>query len=71
VFPHSATEVAGAARDHGFHMPGCERLVSLIDPGKIASRRIAEKVGLRPEREAWKWNKEICVYAIRKGSLAT
>jgi RimJ/RimL family protein N-acetyltransferase len=31
-------------------MPGCERLVSLIDPGNIASRRVAEKVGLRPER---------------------
>jgi len=66
-----ATEAARAARDHGFHMPGCERLVSLIDPGNLASRRVAEKVGLTLEREVWKWNKEICVYAIRKGSLAT
>jgi RimJ/RimL family protein N-acetyltransferase len=31
-------------------MPGFERLVSLIDPGNIASRRVAEKVGLRQER---------------------
>jgi ribosomal-protein-alanine N-acetyltransferase len=66
-----ATEAARAARDHGFHMPGCERLVSLIDPGNLASRRVAAKVGLTLEREVWKWNKEICVYAIRKGSLAT
>jgi ribosomal-protein-alanine N-acetyltransferase len=66
-----ATEAARAARDHGFHMPGCERLVSLIDPGNLASRRVAAKVGLTLEREVWKWNKEICVYAIRKGSSAT
>ena len=66
-----ATEAARAARDHGFHMPGCERLVSLIDPGNLASRRVAEKVGLRPERGVWKWNKEICVYAIHKGNVPT
>jgi ribosomal-protein-alanine N-acetyltransferase len=66
-----ATEAARAARDHGFHMPGCERLVSLIDPGNLASRRVAEKVGLTLEKEVEKWGKRICVYAIRKGNLAT
>ena len=66
-----ATEAARAARDHGFHMPGCERLVSLIDPGNLASRRVAAKVGLTLEREVWKWNKEICVYAMHKGNVAT
>jgi RimJ/RimL family protein N-acetyltransferase len=62
-----ATEAARAARDHGFNTLGYERLVSLIDPGNLASRRVAEKVGLTLE----KWGKRICVYAIRKGSLAT
>jgi ribosomal-protein-alanine N-acetyltransferase len=66
-----ATEAARAARDHGFHTLGYERLVSLIDPGNLASRRVAERVGLTLEKKVWKWNKEICVYAIRKGSLAT
>jgi RimJ/RimL family protein N-acetyltransferase len=66
-----ATEAARAARHHGFHMLGYERLVSLIDSGNLASRRVAEKVGLTLEKKVWKWNKEICVYVIGKGSLAT
>jgi [ribosomal protein S5]-alanine N-acetyltransferase len=66
-----ATEAARAARDHGFNTLGYERLVSLIDPGNLASRRVAEKVGLTLEKEVEKWGKRICVYAIRKGSLAT
>ena len=65
-----ATEAARAARDHGFDTLGYERLVSLIDPGNLASRRVAEKVGLTLEKEVEKWGKRICVYAIRKGSLA-
>ena len=63
-----ATEAATAARDHGFNTLGYERLVSLIDPGNLASRRVAEKVGLTLEKEVEKWGKRIC---IRKGSLAT
>ena len=66
-----ATEAARAARDHGFHALGHERLVSLIDPGNLASRRVAEKVGLTMEREVEKWRKRICVYAIRKRGVAT
>jgi [ribosomal protein S5]-alanine N-acetyltransferase len=61
-----ATEAARASRDHGFHTLGYERLVSLIDPGNLASRRVAERVGLTLEKEVWKWNKKICVYAISK-----
>jgi ribosomal-protein-alanine N-acetyltransferase len=66
-----ATEAAMAVRDHGFHTLGYERLVSLIDPGNLASRRVAEKVGLSHEKEVEKWGKGICVYAIHKGSPAT
>jgi [ribosomal protein S5]-alanine N-acetyltransferase len=61
-----ATEAARACRDHGFRL-GYERLVSLIDPGNLASRRVAERTGLALEREVWKWNKNICVYAINRG----
>jgi ribosomal-protein-alanine N-acetyltransferase len=66
-----ATEAAIAARDYGFHTFGYERLVSLIDTGNRASRRVAEKVGLTLEKKVWKWNKMVCVYAINKGSVAT
>jgi [ribosomal protein S5]-alanine N-acetyltransferase len=57
-----ATEAARAVRDHGFAL-GYRRLVSLIDPGNLASRRVAEKTGLTLEKEVWKWNKKVCVYS--------
>jgi ribosomal-protein-alanine N-acetyltransferase len=66
-----ATEAAKAARDHGFYTLGYERLISLIDPANLASRRVAEKVGLTQEKEVRKWNKKICVYALSKGRAAT
>lgn len=61
-----APEAATAVRDHGFQALGFERLVCLIDPRNLASRRVAEKIGLTLEKETWKWNKNICVYAIGK-----
>lgn len=42
-----ATEAAIAVRDHAFAVLGLPRLVSLIRHGNLASRRVAEKVGLR------------------------
>ena len=45
-----ATEAALAIRDHGFGPLGRDRLVSIIHRDNLASRRVAEKVGLRPER---------------------
>lgn len=65
-----ATEAARASRDHGFHTLGYGRLVSLIDPRNLPSRRVAERVGLTLEKEVWKWNKKICVYAISKDENA-
>jgi [ribosomal protein S5]-alanine N-acetyltransferase len=65
-----ATEAAMASRDHGFHTLGYGRLVSLIDPRNLPSRRVAEKVGLTLEGEIRKWNKKICVYAIGKDENA-
>ena len=59
-----ATEAAQACRDHGFDLLGCHRLVSLIAPGNLASRRVAEKVGMNLEKQIHKWGKNICVYAI-------
>jgi [ribosomal protein S5]-alanine N-acetyltransferase len=42
-----ATEAAAAVRNYAFQVLGLPRLVSLIRHGNFASRRVAEKVGLR------------------------
>ena len=61
-----ATEAARACRDYGFERLGYRRLVSLVDPGNLASRRVAEKVGMTLEQEVEKWGKRVCLYAIER-----
>lgn len=46
-----ATEAASAVRDHAFDALGLERLISLVRVCNAASRRVAEKIGMRLERE--------------------
>jgi RimJ/RimL family protein N-acetyltransferase len=46
-----ATEAARAVRDYGFNELQLPRLISLIHPENLASRRVAEKNGMTPERE--------------------
>jgi ribosomal-protein-alanine N-acetyltransferase len=53
-----------AARDYGFYTLGYRRLVSIIDPANLASRRVAEKTGFTLEKKVEKWGKVVCVYAI-------
>jgi RimJ/RimL family protein N-acetyltransferase len=45
-----ATEAAIAARDLAFGRFGLSRLVAIIHPDHIASRRVAEKIGMHEER---------------------
>ena len=45
-----ATEAATAARDLAFRRFRLSRLVAIIHPDHIASRRVAEKIGMRAER---------------------
>lgn len=45
------TEAAGAVRDHAFRDCKLSRVISLIHPENIRSRRVAEKNGLTVERE--------------------
>jgi RimJ/RimL family protein N-acetyltransferase len=59
-----ATEAARACRDYAVNRLGHTRLISLIDPGNLASRRVAEKVGMSVEKEIVKWSKRLCVYAL-------
>ena len=46
-----ATEAARAVRDHAFNDLRIERVISLIHPENLASRRVAEKNGMAPEKE--------------------
>jgi RimJ/RimL family protein N-acetyltransferase len=46
-----ATEAVTAARDYAFHALGLTRLIAMIDPGNVASIRVAEKAGLRYEAD--------------------
>ena len=45
------TEAARAVRDHGFRDWKLSRVVSLIHPENIPSRRVAEKNGMQVEKE--------------------
>jgi RimJ/RimL family protein N-acetyltransferase len=45
------TEAARAVRDHAFVGLKLPRVISLIHPENAASRRVAEKIGLKPEKE--------------------
>ena len=45
-----ATEAASAIRDHAFGRLGLGRVVSIIHRDNLSSRRVAEKLGMRPER---------------------
>ena len=46
-----ATEAAAAVRDYAFDRLAVERLISLVQPGNIASQRVATKIGMRHERD--------------------
>lgn len=59
-----ATEAARACRGYATDALGYKRLISLIDPANMASRPVAEKVGMSLEKEIIKWDKRVCVYSI-------
>ena len=46
-----ATEAALACRDYAFDALGRDRVVSWMRAGNVASRRVAERVGMRLEKE--------------------
>lgn len=46
-----ATEAARAVRDYAFDTLCLRRLIALIDPGNLTSVRVAEKIGMRYEKE--------------------
>jgi RimJ/RimL family protein N-acetyltransferase len=46
-----ATEIGRALKDYAFGELELERLIALIEPGNVASERVAQKIGMRFDRE--------------------
>jgi RimJ/RimL family protein N-acetyltransferase len=58
------TEAAAAVRDFAFGELGLQRIVSYIVPDNIASRRVAEKIGLSETKPFMKDGRLHIVYAL-------
>lgn len=67
-----ATEAARAAVRLGFGRYGFPRIVALIHPGNVASARVAEKLGMRHERDvSFKEFGEVALYALKAEEFAS
>ena len=60
------TEAARAVRDYGFHDWKLSRVISLIHPENIPSRRVAEKNGMKVEKKITFRGFPTLVYAITR-----
>ena len=65
-----ATEAAAAVRDYGFGTLGLARLIAIIDPRNAASIRVAEKTGMRFEKEVMFQGYLDHVYAMQRPGIA-
>lgn len=61
-----ATEAARACVEYGFTKLGAQRLISLIRPENMPSRRVAEKMGMKIEEEIVRKGRAHLVYAISR-----
>lgn len=59
-----ATEAAAAVRDYAFHDLRLPGLISLIRVGNLASRRVAEKIGMHLTREIARHGRTYWLYAL-------
>jgi [ribosomal protein S5]-alanine N-acetyltransferase len=59
-----ASEAARACRDFGFERLTVDRLISIIRPANLASRRVAEKNGMNVVKEVMWANLPHVIYAI-------
>jgi RimJ/RimL family protein N-acetyltransferase len=65
-----ATEAARSCRDFGFARLPVERIISLIRPENLQSRRVAEKNGMTVWKEVMRQNLPHLVYAINRDQAA-
>lgn len=61
-----ATEAARACREYGFANLPVERLISIIRPENLPSRRVAEKNGMKVSKEVMRAGFLHYVYSIRR-----
>jgi ribosomal-protein-alanine N-acetyltransferase len=61
-----ATEVAQAILNYGFETLKLPRLICVIDPEHMASQKVAEKIGMRFEREAQDELGTFWIYSINR-----
>ena len=66
-----ATEAARASVDYGFETLGLERIISIIQPGNVASRRVAAKAGLTLRGESHRRNSKVVWYAVDRDDRQT
>jgi ribosomal-protein-alanine N-acetyltransferase len=64
-----ATEAAAACRDYGFDVLGADRLISIINPENLASRRVAERIGMHVESNVFWKSQQVMIHAIDRGAL--
>ncbi|HWL65754.1 MAG TPA: GNAT family N-acetyltransferase [Actinomycetota bacterium] len=63
-----ATEAGRASIDYAFVDLGLERLICIVDPRNVASRRVAEKLGLRLAGETIWRDYDVVWYETRQHS---
>jgi RimJ/RimL family protein N-acetyltransferase len=63
-----ATEGGRAALDHAFTQLGAKRVISIIQPGNVASIRVAERLGERFDRHGTLNGIAVLIYAIERPS---
>jgi RimJ/RimL family protein N-acetyltransferase len=61
-----APEAAAACRDHAFAVLGQDRLISLVRPVNVQSRRVAEKIGMTVDKHVEHAGMDHLVYAIER-----
>lgn len=55
-----------ALKNYGMQQLGFHRIISLIPPENVASIHIAEKIGMRYEREVDQWGQHFHLYAVSR-----
>ncbi len=65
-----ATEAATAVRDYALQALRLPRLISLIRQGNEASRRVAEKIGMRATGDITRYGQGYWVYALSRDEAA-
>ena len=61
-----ATEAAVAVRDYAFDVLGLSQMISLIRVGNVASRRVAEKIGMQRVAEFERYGHHYWRYAVER-----